>query len=70
MKDAALQSPSQRAVALTRIAEAIFDPRFLNETLDTPREEFNGASVIQHARKGVEEFRQAERYLKTGLVFA
>jgi hypothetical protein len=67
MKDAALSSPAQRAVALTQIAKALFKPYMVDAVLDTPRARFNGASAIQHARKGVPEFREAEGLLKAGM---
>lgn len=70
MKDAILATPPQRAVALTTIAQAIFSPQYVNEALDSPREQFNGLSAIQHARKGLEEFRQAQALLQAGVVFA
>lgn len=63
MREAALSSPPQRAVALTQIAHSWFSPDKVNQVLDTPVKAFNNASPIQHARKGIEEFREARRYL-------
>ncbi|MCD8498012.1 MAG: hypothetical protein LRZ85_08030 [Alphaproteobacteria bacterium] len=68
MKDSVLYTPSQRAVALTAIARQIFKPEFVNQVLDEPHEELKALSLIQHARTGIEQFREAERYLKADIV--
>lgn len=67
MKDSTLMSPPQRAVALTTIAKEWFKPECVDKVLDRPVKEFNNASPIQHARKGIAEFEEARRYLLVDL---
>lgn len=63
MKDAALMSPQQRAVALVNVARGVFKPQYIDRVLDEKQDHFGGLSAIQYARKGISEFREAENFL-------
>lgn len=57
--DKNIQTPEEREAALKELAAHVFF-QFCEKALSKPSKTFGGKSPVDHARQGIDEFRQIE----------